>query len=320
MMARTVYRIVSERGTPLFGWYGPRAVPSFVGRMSRQPPTHFKSFVATSSFHLWRIDFQHAEVMEGPTHFNKGYELNWVERGRLEFACGDRVVSASEGGSILIPPGIENTPRGRSARVQQVTLPAARVEEAKDELGAGARLPHEGAALDIDARITRLLRLAVQEVEAGVGAEDPGLCSLVDTLAFALVRAPAEGKARDRLSPRIRRALAVIEAEHDAPLSIEDLANAAGMTRYAFMRAFRREVGRSAYQHLLQVRLDHAARRLRAGAGSVLEVALCSGFPDAGRFARAFRARFGMTPRDYLSAHDSPDRGSFRRDGARAGH
>jgi AraC-like DNA-binding protein len=82
---------------------------------------------------------------------------------------------------------------------------------------------------------------------------------------------------------------------------VADLAAAAGMSRFHFSRVFRDETGSSPYAYLVDRRLERAAARLRAGGCSVTTAALDAGFRDLGRFARAFRARFGVTASAFAS-------------------
>jgi AraC-like DNA-binding protein len=129
----------------------------------------------------------------------------------------------------------------------------------------------------------------------------PIVASLSNAVVYSLARSadgvPARGAVIDR---RIRRALAMMAVDYRERLTVDDLAAAAGMSRFAFLRAFRAQTGASPYQHLTGIRLEHAAERLRAPAApSVMAVALDCGFTDPGRFARAFRARYGCTPRAY---------------------
>ncbi|WP_223637185.1 helix-turn-helix domain-containing protein [Corallococcus sp. EGB] len=135
-------------------------------------------------------------------------------------------------------------------------------------------------------------------------ASDPGMGALVDSLLYGLVRGNSPEVVHRQRDARIQRALERIAVDYADALRVEDLAKAAGMCRYSFLRAFRASMGESPYQYLQGYRLERAAEQLRGGkAASVLETALECGFTDPGRFARAFRARFGCVPREYRARH-----------------
>lgn len=109
----------------------------------------------------------------------------------------------------------------------------------------------------------------------------------------------------ERDSPRqaapaaVARALDLIRCSYREPLSLDDLAAAAGMERFAFAHAFRRAVGRPPYAELQARRLAAAADRLRAGRERVIEVAFGCGFGSLSSFNRSFRRVYGVTPSEY---------------------
>ncbi len=84
------------------------------------------------------------------------------------------------------------------------------------------------------------------------------------------------------------------------------LVAASGLSAAHVNRTVRRCFGVTATDLLNRRRLDHAARALRLGAGSVTTVALDAGFNNLAWFHRAFRARFGCTPRHYRIAVQRP--------------
>ena len=151
-----------------------------------------------------------------------------------------------------------------------------------------------------DSRVAQLVRLFMLETGTASISGDPLTASLAEAVVHALVRGAldgaAPGKAIDR---RIRRVLAAVEASYQARWSIEQLAAIAGMNPFSFLRAFKAQLGVSPYQHVIAFRLARAAEQLRSSESHVLQIALACGFTDPGRFARAFRAHYGRTPRAY---------------------
>jgi AraC-like DNA-binding protein len=82
-------------------------------------------------------------------------------------------------------------------------------------------------------------------------------------------------------------------------LSLSELAVKAKLSRRHFIRQFRRVYGTTPLQHLLDLRLQHAAQLLRAGGRSVTAIAYESGFQDSNYFTRQFARRFGIAPSAY---------------------
>jgi len=231
-----------------------------------------------------------ASVARGPTHENIGFEVDWIERGVMGFELGARALEASAGACVVIPPAIVHTPRARSTRFHQITLPTEWIEEAAQSVGGSLpRTPELRVG-----RVVEHARLVAEDIAAGIPEADPGVQASLYALCVSLVR-PARAPS-ERIDRRVRRALDCIGDNYAERLTIDDLATAAGMSRFAFVRAFRASVGESPYRHLTNVRLERAASRLRTTRDSVLAIALSCGFTDPGRFARAFRARYGCTP------------------------
>jgi AraC-like DNA-binding protein len=101
-------------------------------------------------------------------------------------------------------------------------------------------------------------------------------------------------------SPRtVKRALDAIHAEPWRPYTIAELADVAGVGVRVLQDAFRKHVGLSPLAYLRRVRLDEVHAELsRADPWqvSVSEVAYRWGFTHLGRFAGAYRARYGVSP------------------------
>jgi YesN/AraC family two-component response regulator len=64
--------------------------------------------------------------------------------------------------------------------------------------------------------------------------------------------------------------------------------------------AFRRVVGKTPIQYLNDLRVQHACRLLEASRLNVAEVAASVGISDANYFARLFKQKTGLQPRDYV--------------------
>ncbi len=95
---------------------------------------------------------------------------------------------------------------------------------------------------------------------------------------------------------RVRKALWYIESHLDRPVTLDELADVAGLSRFHLSRRFAEATGRSFSAHLRARRLSEAARQLADGAPDILSVALAAGYGSHEAFSRAFRDQFGQTP------------------------
>ena len=88
----------------------------------------------------------------------------------------------------------------------------------------------------------------------------------------------------------------------DEPLSVDDLAGAAGLSRAHFSRAFRAAFGESPHAYLLTRRLERAAALLRTTDRSVAEICLDVGLQSVGSFTSSFKRTYGRSPTAYRAS------------------
>jgi AraC family L-rhamnose operon transcriptional activator RhaR/AraC family L-rhamnose operon regulatory protein RhaS len=96
----------------------------------------------------------------------------------------------------------------------------------------------------------------------------------------------------------IGRAISHLERHYDEPLHLATLAKLTGMSHRTFYRMFHIVTGQTPSSYLQQLRITKAAQILRTTDKTVTEVAFQCGFEDSSYFARCFRQRFGVSPRE----------------------
>jgi transcriptional regulator GlxA family with amidase domain len=91
--------------------------------------------------------------------------------------------------------------------------------------------------------------------------------------------------------------------EHlDAPLTVEDLAEQAGMSSRHFTRAFIAETGTSPSKAVERLRIEVARERVQSSNEAIERVAETTGFRDPERMRRAFIRAFGQPPQSLRRA------------------
>jgi AraC-like DNA-binding protein len=139
-------------------------------------------------------------------------------------------------------------------------------------------------------------------------SSDPGPWEEIALRMAGEALAQAGGAAAARRPPsrrdeaRIADALEAMARRSDEPLTIADLAFAARMSPYHFLRVFGDVVGVTPHQFLVRTRLRHAAVQLATTAESVSSIAFGTGFGDLSTFVTTFRRVFGVSPRRYRTA------------------
>jgi AraC family transcriptional regulator len=91
-----------------------------------------------------------------------------------------------------------------------------------------------------------------------------------------------------------------------ADIEVAELAGLVRLSPHYFSLVFRRAVGVSPHQYILQQRVGEARRLLTAGGMTLAQVATHLGFSDQSHFSRAFRKVTGTTPRSFQTSLRSP--------------
>ncbi|WP_044564470.1 helix-turn-helix domain-containing protein [Azospirillum sp. B4] len=108
---------------------------------------------------------------------------------------------------------------------------------------------------------------------------------------------PAEARATGGLAPwQIRRVVAYIDANLAVDLSNEMLADLIQLSRSHFCAAFRRSLGISPRNFIIERRVARAAQLMLGGDASLADIAGVCGFSDQAHFSRLFRRSRGETP------------------------
>jgi AraC-like DNA-binding protein len=97
--------------------------------------------------------------------------------------------------------------------------------------------------------------------------------------------------------PGIQKALIFIQHGFRQPLTLEEAATQACLSPTYFSELFRKSIGCTFQQYVLQLRLAFAYKLLRSSQCSVTEVCHASGFNTLTYFERVFRAQYQMSPR-----------------------
>jgi AraC family transcriptional regulator len=186
----------------------------------------------------------------------------------------------------LVPPGVtvRYRYRGRSQHLYaHLRIPAA---------GPARTLPlvqDAGPELPI---LSGLLRQAV----ASVPREPERTRAEIWTALWRIADlAPAAG--RPGPHPAVSAAIAYIEAHLAAPLTVPEVARAAGVSHNHLTRLLRDSTGATVVGYIRRRRLDRAHHLLRASTLSIPAVAASVGIPDLQAFNKACRRELGASPR-----------------------
>ena len=156
-----------------------------------------------------------------------------------------------------------------------------------------------------DKRVVALVAAVNAERIAGFPSGRLFLDSVEQALAVALVNNHAVRSYDVRvyhggLGPaRLRRIKELVHAEIEDELSLDKMAETAGLSTAHFSQMFRKSTGESPHQFVLRHRVERAKEMLRTSEARILDVAVACGFKTQQHFARIFRQICGISPTEY---------------------
>jgi AraC-like DNA-binding protein len=225
----------------------------------------------------------------------RSFKLIFIASGRYRLETTAQL-RLHPGQFVVLNPGVRHRHLELDGEKLLVELWPESLAEAADQLGL--RMPRFQQLPVSAAAVTHWALGALDEVRSQPIGWRAMFDYAVPELALHLLRLE-----RDLPSPAapvpLERALDMIRSSYQEPLTLDELAGAAGMERFAFSHAFRRAVGRAPFAQLRAQRLAAAAAKLRAGNERVIDVAFGCGFGSLSSFNRSFRAAYGVTPSQY---------------------
>lgn len=232
--------------------------------------------------------------------------------GRLSVGRGAETIRPTAGDVVLFPPSVGLAVSWDDWRAGLVGVDLATVERVAQEsfggTGSGVRFTGQRAVGPERARHWRaLVRYVHRDVLLNPFAADSALihqgvlrllaATVLETFPHTALAGEADGVGAVG-ARAVRRAVAFMEERAGDPITLTDIADAAHLSPRALQAAFRRHLDTTPTAHLRSIRLEGAHRDLtRAGpVDTVARIAARWGFAHHGRFAAAYRARYGCAP------------------------
>jgi len=229
------------------------------------------------------------------------YQLVILHQGELELRLDGRPIEITPGHGILLSPGHRELfffSRDRSTRHSWCSVDANAVPPKLRRLFRSSSKP-----APVDSRIEALMELGKNtflEVPTSSNIENTfhlslGLALLSGYTLGIQARIPVLHPGEQILA----RTEQFILKEFGRKLSLQDLANAAGVSRQHLLKLFRHRRGISPTHYLYERRLSAAAEQLIHTGRSIKEIAGHSGFTNEFHFSRKFKKAYGKSPRDW---------------------
>jgi len=161
------------------------------------------------------------------------------------------------------------------------------------------RLPLEGSlALSAAEGAWMLCRKMAREWQSGMkGGRLRAQAALYELLGAVREEFDAEKPDADTA---LARTLVYMEEHFDQNMTIDELAEMAGLSRYYYMRLFKTRYGTSVMDYLTELRMNRAKLLLEQSRPKLREIARQVGYQDEFYFIRKFKQRMGIPPATYI--------------------
>ena len=246
-------------------------------------------------------------------HWHDSMELVFVKRGAGLVQVGAVPYPARRGDIFVFTPGTLHALRqaeGQTMEYENIIFELELLGGAEDLCAEKYLLPLQSGRLPLPARLTAndlcYLQAAacLREVEDANRAKRPGYelvikGGLLRFLALLIAQGKQPLLAETADTRRLKTVLQWLSDHYAEELRVADAAAVCSCSASHFMRWFRQMTGQSFVAYLNECRLNAAAEALHATDETVLAIASQCGFENLSYFNRAFKAHFGMTPREY---------------------
>lgn len=264
-------------------------------------------FQFIKSQHVPTLTVLHAAIEDFSydRHAHEEYAFGVTLAGRQDFFSGGQFHRSPPGNVILFnPEEVHDGQPGGEGSLDYLMVYAH--PEQLNTLFADA-LGHEHAAhfrshntLVQDVRLRNAILQLARLVTSHAGScidQESALAQVIErTVQLGGIAQP--NQATRRPDALLGLAKEYIHAHLDTDISLDDISQAAHLSKYHFLRLFRQHYGITPHQYVINCRINAARSALDLGA-SLTQVALRYGFADLSHFNRRFKRIYGMTPHQY---------------------
>lgn len=252
----------------------------------------------------------------GPLHWHPDFEIATALCSTLDFQIGLQHVSLHAGESIFINGnvlhGIRQISDGAPDPMPNIVFSPAAVAHESSIIYRRYIQPiaHSNSLhfivfnekdtwhADVTRSAMTIYRLMQERPTLYEMAVQRELCSILEHIAAHLSALPRASSSRVQITSQIRlhKMLAYIHKRYAEPITLQNIAEAACISRSEAGRCFHAYMGCSPVDALIRYRLQMAHRLLKDTTRTLQDISYSCGFNSLTHFSRQFRKLFGIPP------------------------
>ncbi|MEK4481678.1 MULTISPECIES: AraC family transcriptional regulator [Paenibacillus] len=238
-----------------------------------------------------------------PNHFHDYYVIGFIEQGKRHLLCNQEEHILNSGDVVIFNPADPHACEqidGRTLDYRCINIQPEVMREYVLEITGIDYLPRFTHNVLYQSELSSPLHDLHQMI-----LEDQSDFQKEELFLFLLEQLLREYTETETLCPaqeptsEIKIICEYIELHYAQNITLNQLSELSGLSKYHLLRLFTRQKGISPYRYLETIRINHAKKLLEQGILPI-EVASLTGFSDQSHFTNFFKRLIGLTPKQYM--------------------
>jgi AraC-like DNA-binding protein len=238
-------------------------------------------------------------------HMHDYYVIGLIDQGVQSFSYRGTKYITPQGGLLFLNPGEAHTGEavdGVGFKYYALYPTLSHVKKIVSDLtGRDNELPFFKNVRVDDPELAKQLRelhISLIDDNSSLQSECMLICLLTNLVKkYANIRFSEKSVGKEHRA--IEKAQEYIHANWSKGVSLSQLAEITGLSRYYFLRLFSQVMGMPPHAYLESVRIIHAKQLIKVGQ-PLNDVAYATGFSDQSHFTNRFKQYLGVTPGQYV--------------------
>jgi AraC-like DNA-binding protein/mannose-6-phosphate isomerase-like protein (cupin superfamily) len=238
-----------------------------------------------------------------PAHFHEYYVIGFIEKGQRYLVCKGEEYIINPGDLLLFNPYDTHSCEqidGKTLDYRCINVTPEVMKKAMLEINDNECLPCFQQNVLYHSEIVcnlRELHLKISQGESELKKEELFLYLLEELIQMhsdLTIHSPVS-----ETSNEIKTICNYLEENYTKTITLKDLSNLTGWSKFHLLRSFTKQKGISPYSYLETIRVNHAKKLLEQGVKPI-EVSFLTGFSDQSHLTKFFKRQVGLTPKQYM--------------------